>query len=527
MDLLHNLGFGFVVASTAQNLFYCLTGVLLGIIVGVLPGMNPVIVLSMLLPLTFKLPATGALIMLAGIYYGCHHSGSTTAIMLNMPGEPSSIVICLDGHPMARQGRAGPALCIAAISSFFAGSACIIFIALFSPMIAEAALSFQAPEYTAVVVLALVAASALSTKSIVHTLGMAALGLLIGTVGTDINSGVMRFTFGNLHLAGGIDFVAVAVGLFSFTEISFRLGAPEQRGRIAAPIKDLIPKMADVKAAWKPILRGTGLGGMLGILPGTGPLIAAFASYVTERKLAKDPTRFGNGAIEGVAGPEAADNAAAFTHFIPMLTLGIPAGATFALMLGAMTIQGITPGPQTMTQHPELFWGLIASMWIGNFMLLVLNLPFVGIWIKLLGTPYRFLYPMILVFSCIGVYSIENQPFDIMIAVVTGAVGYVLRKLDCAPAPLILGLLLGPILETNFRRSLLISRGSLMIFLDRPICLCILIFTVVLLIVFSLPALRRKDTKINISLANTGSTPNRSRGETISGKQVRPVINSN
>jgi putative tricarboxylic transport membrane protein len=491
MELFSNLSFGFGVALTAQNALYCLAGAVLGTIVGILPGMNPVIVISMLLPLTFKLPAIGALIMLAGIYYGCHHSGATTAIMLNMPGEPSSLVICLDGHPMARQGRAGPALCVAAISSFFAGCVSILVIALFSPIISTAALQFQAPEYTAVIVLALVGASALSTKSLFSTLGMAALGLLLGTVGTDVNSGVIRFTFDDNRLAEGIDFIAVAVGLFAVTEIAFRLGAPEIRARVVARIRDLTPKMADLKASWKPVLRGTVIGSALGILPGTGPLIASFASYVTEKKLAADPSRFGNGAIEGVAGPEAADNAAAFTHFIPMLTLGIPAGATFALLLGAMLIQGIVPGPQVMTSNPDLFWGLIASMWIGNCMLLVLNLPLVGIWIKLLQIPYRFLYPTILMFSCIGVYSIRNEPFDIIIAAATGVVGYVLRKLDCEPAPLILGLILEPILEEHMRRSLLISRGDLSVFVTRPISLGILLFTVALLLVLCMPGLRR------------------------------------
>lgn len=503
MELLHNIQYGFAVAGTPENLFYCLLGALLGIIVGVLPGMNPVIALSMLLPLTFKLPANGALIMLAGIYYGCHHSGATTAIMLNMPGEPSSVVICLDGHPMARQGRAGPALCIAALSSFFAGSACIMFIAFFSPLIAEAALTFQAPEYAAIVLLALVASSALSTKSMVRTLGMAALGLLIGTVGTDVNSGVMRFTFGNLRLAGGVDFIAVAVGVFAFAEISSRLGVAHESKPVVASLRQLVPKGADLRASWRPILRGTALGGILGILPGTGPLISAFASYVMERKLSKTPSRFGNGAIEGVAGPEAADNAAAFTHFIPMLTLGIPAGAVFALLLGAMMIEGIQPGPQVMTQNPDLFWGLIASMWIGNLMLLVLNLPLVGIWIKLLTTPYRFLYPMILVFSCIGAYGIENDPFNVVVAAVSGVIGFILRRLDCEPAPLILGLLLGPIFETNFRRSLLLSRGDLLIFVTRPISLAIIILTIILVIVFSMPVLRRRKLGGRVALGES------------------------
>jgi TctA family transporter len=492
MDVIQNLRLGFEVALTAQNLLYCLLGALPGTVVGVLPGMSPVIVISMLLPLTFKISAIGGLIMLAGIYYGSHHSGSTTAIMLNMPGEPSSIVICFDGHPMAQQGRAGPALCIAALSSFFAGSVAIIFVALFSPPISSMALKFQAPEYTAIILLALVGTSALSHKSIMSTLGMAGLGLLIGTVGTDVNSGVLRFTFGDMRLADGVDFVAIAVGLFAFTEISFRLGASRPQGHINTRIRDLVPHMGDIRSSWKPIIRGTLIGGALGILPGTGPLISSFASYVMEKRLARDKSRFGRGAIEGVAGPEAADNAAALTHFIPMLTLGIPAGTIFALMLGAMLIHGIEPGPQIMSEHPDLFWGLVASMWLGNLMLLVLNLPLVGIWIKLLGIPYRFLYPMILVFSCIGVYSIRNEPFDIMIAALAGAVGYLLRKLDCAPAPLILGLILGPMLEENLRRSMLISRGDPTVFVTRPISLFILMFTVVLVIVLYQPWLRRR-----------------------------------
>jgi len=495
MELIKNLTYGFSVATTSHNLMYCLIGALLGTVVGVLPGMNPVIVISMLLALTFKIPAVGALIMLAGIYYGSHHSGATTAIMLNMPGEPSSLVVCLDGHPMARQGRAGPALCISALASFFAGSCAVLLIALFAPPIAQAALQFQAPEYTAVVVLALVGSSALSDKSLFSTLGMAALGVLIGTIGTDVNTGVMRFTFGFDQLDQGVDFVAVAVGLFAFTEISIRLGSPQVHGYIEAKFKGLVPKLSDLRSSWKPILRGTAIGGIFGIMPGTGPLISSFASYAVERKLAADPSRFGNGAIEGVAGPEAADNAAALTHFIPMLTLGIPAGATMALLLGAMLIQGIQPGPEVMTSHPDLFWGLIASMWLGNLMLLVINLPLVGIWIKLLQTPYRFLYPMILVFSCIGIYGIRNESFDIILAVITAAGGYVLRRLDCPPAPLILGLILGPILEENFRRSLLISRGDPTIFVMRPISLGIIILTIVLVVVLTLPALRRKTVK--------------------------------
>ncbi|HTU53012.1 MAG TPA: tripartite tricarboxylate transporter permease [Acetobacteraceae bacterium] len=492
MDTIHSIIFGFGVALTPTNLLYCAVGALLGTVIGVLPGMSPVIVVSMLLPLTFKIPAVPSIIMLAGIYYGSHHSGATCAVMLNMPGEPSSVVIVMDGHAMARQGRAGPALSIAAISSFFAGCVSILVIAFFSPAIARAALQFQAPEYASVVLLALVGASALSTTSIFKTLGMAALGLLLGTVGTDLSTGVTRFTFADPLLDDGIGFVAVAVGLFAVSEIAHRLGAPEARGRIDEKIRGVVPRSDDLKASWKPILRGTALGGMLGILPGTGPLISAFASYALEKRLAKDPTRFGRGAIEGVAGPEAADNAAALTHFIPMLTFGIPAGATFALLLGALLVQGIDPGPLMITAHADLFWGLIASMWIGNLMLLVFNLPLVGVWIRVLQTPYRFIYPMILLFSCIGVYSIRNEPFDVIVAGVTGAAGYLLRKLDCPPAPLILGLILGPLEEENLRRSLLLSRGDPSVFVTRPISLCILLLTASLLIVLCSSGVRRK-----------------------------------
>jgi putative tricarboxylic transport membrane protein len=492
MELLDNLALGFGVAFSPLNFTYCLLGAVLGTVVGVLPGLNPLIAITMLLPLTFQIPPTAALIMLSGIYYGAHHAGSTTAIMLNMPGEPSSLVICLDGHPMARQGRAGAALCIAALGSFFAGCVCVLFITLFSPPLASAALAFQAPEYTATVVLALVGASVLSDRSILTTLAMAVLGILIGTVGTDVNSGVIRFTFGENHLANGIQFVAVAVGLFAIAEIGSRLGVPEVRKHIDTRIRNLIPTTADLKASWMPILRGTALGAIFGVLPGTGPLISSFASYAMERKLSRHPERFGNGAIEGVAGPEAANNAAAFTHFIPMLTLGIPAGATMALMLGALLIQGIPPGPQVVAQHPDLFWGLVASMWIGNLMLLVLNLPLVGIWIRLLMIPYRFLYPMILVFCCIGAYSIANSAFDVGIAAAVGAIGYVLRRLGCAPAPLILGLVLGPLMEENLRRSLLISRGDPSVFFTRPISLGLLLLAATLLVIFSLPSLRGK-----------------------------------
>ncbi|MGD9741023.1 MAG: tripartite tricarboxylate transporter permease [Dongiaceae bacterium] len=501
MEAFHNLVYGFGIALTPTNFLYCFLGAVLGTLVGILPGIGPVTAIAILLPLTFKMPAIAALIMLAGIYYGSKHAGATTSIMLNMPGEPEAIVICFDGYPMARQGRAGPALCMVAMSSFFAGCICILVITFFSPPLARAALSFQSPEYTVTILLALVGAAALSRKSLLSTMGMAVLGILIGTVGTDINSGVVRFTLGESRLAEGISFIPIAMGLFAFVEICYTLGSPHERTRVKATLRDLVPKWLDIKTCTMPVLRGTALGAAFGILPGTGPLISSFGAYAIERKLAKEPQRFGQGAIEGVAAPEAAANAAAFTHFIPMLTLGIPAGATMALMLAAMLIQGIPPGPQVMTAHPDLFWGLIASMWIGNLMLLILNLPLVGIWIKMLETPYRFIYPLIIVFSLIGIYSERNQAFDVLICAGVVVVGYVMEKLDCSPGPLVLGVILGPILEENLRRSLLLSRGDPTVFLTRPISLTVVILIVALLVLFMLPAIKRTGKTIKAAEA--------------------------
>jgi TctA family transporter len=495
IESLHSLAYGFSVALTLDNLLFCFAGALLGTLVAVLPGIGPVTTVALLLPLTFKMPVTSAMIMLAGIYYGASHAGSTTAIMLNMPGgEPAGIVICFDGYPMARQGRAGPALCMAALASFFAGCICIMVITFFSPALGRVALEFGAPEYTSVIVMALVGVSVLGGHSTLNTMGMAVIGLALGTVGTDINSGVIRFTLGDIRLQEGINFVPVAISLFALVNICFTLGAETPRMTVRTKLRELVPTWQDLKACINPILRGTALGGALGVLPGTGPLIASFASYAVEKKVARDPNRFGKGAVEGVAAPEAAANASVYTHFIPMLSLGIPAGAVNALMLGALLVQGVSPGPQLMAQHPDLFWGLIASMWIGNIMLLVLNLPLVGIWIKLLETPYRFLYPFIIVFCLIGVYSGRYETFDIMMCAVVVAVGFVLETLDCGPGPLILGMVLGPILEENLRRSMVMSRGDPSIFLTRPISAVFLALAVIIVLVFTLPALRRKGT---------------------------------
>ena len=490
LTLLSHLVDGFVVALSLENIAYCFLGALIGTLVGVLPGISPTTAIAILLPLTFRIPAVASLIMLCGIYYGAHHAGSTTAIMLNMPGEPYAVVICLDGHPMARQGRAASALSIAAIGSTFAGAVGFLIIALFSPVLAEAALSFQSPEYAATVVLALVVASALSGESVAVTLGMAVVGLLIGSIGTDVNTGILRFSFGVPELFEGVEVAAVAIGLFAFAELVDQMGAKDVRMEVSSKIRKFLPTWPEFKASVWPILRGTGLGSAIGIFPGTGPFLATFASYALEKKVAKDPSRFGKGAIEGVAGPEAASNAAAITHFIPMLTLGIPAGASMALMLSAMLMQGIAPGADVMTKHPDLFWGVIASMAVGNVMLLILNLPMIGIWVRLLMIPYRLLYPAILAFCCIGAYASTDSPFGVYVAALAGFIGYIFSKLDCSPAPLILGLVLGPMMEQNVRRSMQLSRGDPMVFLNRPISLALLLLALALAIVLTRQAFR-------------------------------------
>ena len=409
MELFHNLIYGFEVALSWQNLLYCMIGVSVGTLIGVLPGIGPLGTIAILLPITFNVAPVGALIMLAGIYYGAQYGGSTTAILVNLPGESSSVVTCIDGYQMARQGRAGPALAIAAIGSFIAGTWGTLLIAVAGPPLAELALKFGAPEYFSLMLMGLVAAAVLAQGDMLKSLAMVAMGLLLGIVGTDVNTGVQRFSFGITELSDGIGFIVVAVGVFAIGEIVANLGDPEKRTIFTEKVKNLMPTWADFKQSAAPILRGTLLGSFFGVLPGTGPAIASFASYMVEKKLAKDPSRFGKGAIEGVAAPESANNADAQCKFIPMLTLGLPASGVMALMLGALTIQGIQPGPDVMITRPELFWGLIASMWIGNAMLVVLNLPMIGIWVKLLTVPYRLLFPAIMAFSAIGIYSVNNS----------------------------------------------------------------------------------------------------------------------
>jgi putative tricarboxylic transport membrane protein len=492
VDFLSNLVLGFGVALSLQNLAYCFAGVALGTLIGVLPGVGPLVTIAMLFPVTFHLAPLPAIIMLAGIFYGAQYGGSTTSILVNLPGETASAVTCIDGYRMARQGRAGPALATAALASFFAGCVGTLLIALVGPTVGAWALKFGAAEYTSLMLMALVASAVMSQGDAVKGLAMVVVGLLIGVVGVDVNSGMARYSFGVPELVDGIGFTVVAVGLFAVAEIVANLESPEPREVYAGKVTGLMPTAADVRAAAWPTVRGTALGSFFGVLPGTGPALSSFATYMLEKKIAKDPSRFGRGAIEGVAAPEAANNAASQTAFIPMLTLGIPATATMALMLSALTMQGVTTGPQAMEAKPELFWGLIASMWIGNCLLVILNLPLVGIWVKLLSVPYRWLFPSIILFCCIGNYSVSNNPFDVYLCAVIGVLGYVLVKLECEPAPLLLGYVLGPLLEENLRRALLIARGDFTVFFTRPISLVFMIATVLILAVMIAPALRGK-----------------------------------
>jgi putative tricarboxylic transport membrane protein len=489
-DLIANLGYGFGIALSAQNLLFCLIGVLLGTLVGVLPGLGPVATIAMLLPITFTLEPVPALIMLAGLYYGAQYGGSTTAILVNIPGESSSVVTCIDGHMMARKGRAGAALTIAALGSFFAGCVSTAVVAAFSAPLVMIANTFKSPDYFGLLVFGMIAAIVLAQGSVLRSIAMVVVGLLLGSVGTDIASGQTRFTFELSALADGIGFVPVAMGLFGIAEIMRNLEQTKGRPQMQ-PLTSLWPTRQEARAATPAVLRGTVLGSVLGVLPGGGALVAAFAAYVVEKKLARDPSRFGKGAVEGVAGPESANNAGAQTSFIPLLSLGIPPNAVMALMLGAMTVHGIVPGPKLMTDRPDLFWAMIASMWIGNLMLVIINLPLIGIWVKLLSVPYRWLYSAIIVFCCIGVYTVNTTIADVVLMAIFGLVGYLLPKIRCEPAPLILGFILAPMMEENFRRSLIISRGSLSVFIEQPICATFLALSAVLLVLVLLPAVHR------------------------------------
>jgi putative tricarboxylic transport membrane protein len=495
MELLNNLALGFGVAFTGVNLLYALGGAILGTLIGVLPGLGPVATIAMLLPSIYALDATPALIMLAGIYYGAQYGGSTTAILINVPGESSSVVTAIDGYAMARKGRAGSALAAAGLGSFFAGSVATMVVAAFAPPLTELAFKFGPAEYFSLMVLGLIGAVVLASGSLVKAIAMILLGLLLGQINTDVISGVPRYSFDIPELTDGIGFVTIAMGVFGFGEIIANLGRPaEHREVFTKDVKGLWPTKQDFHDAWPAVLRGTALGSMLGVLPGGGALLAAFAAYTVEKKsrgrVGEVP--FGQGNIRGVAGPESANNAGAQTSFIPMLTLGIPPNAVMALMVGAMTIKGIQPGPQVMTSNPDLFWGLIASMWIGNLMLVILNLPLIGIWIKLLTVPYRILYPAILSFCCIGQYTLNNNNFDVYMATLFGVIGYAFYKLHCEPAPLLLGFILGPMMEENLRRALLLSRGDWTTFATRGLSAGLLLAALAMIVVVMLPAIRKK-----------------------------------
>jgi putative tricarboxylic transport membrane protein len=478
-----------------MNLVYCFIGVAIGTLIGVLPGLGPVATIAMLLPATYALPPLGGLIMLAGIYYGAQYGGSTTAILVNLPGETSSVVTCIDGYQMARRGRAGVALTTAALGSFFAGCVGTLLLAAFAVPLAEVAFKFGPAEYFSLMVLGMIAAVVLASGSLIKAIGMICLGLLGGIIGTDVNTGVSRYAFNSPELTDGIGFVVVAMGVFGFAEVITNLAQKEQREVFTNKVTSMFPSRDDCKRMIAPILRGTALGSALGILPGGGAALAAFGAYSLEKKISKHGAEFGSGAIEGVAAPESANNAAAQTSFIPLLTLGIPPNAVMALMVGAMTIHNIQPGPQVMTSNPSLFWGLIVSMWVGNLMLVVLNLPLIGIWVKLLTVPYRFLYPSILVFCCIGVYTVNNSTFDVFLTAGFGLLGYIFNKLGCEGAPLLLGFVLGPMMEENFRRSLLLSRGDFSVFVTRPLSLALLVATLVLIVMVAMPSIKSKREK--------------------------------
>jgi putative tricarboxylic transport membrane protein len=491
-----SLALGLQTALTPENLLWCFVGVFIGTLVGVLPGIGPTASIALLLPVTFTFEPVTALIMLAGIYYGAQYGGSTTAILINLPGETSSAVTAIDGHEMARAGRAGPALATAAVASFVAGTVGTLLVFLFAAPLATFGLTFGSAEFFSLVVLGLIASTALARGSTVKALAMILLGLLFGTVGQDLFTATPRYTFGNRELYGGISFVSVAVGMFGIAEILRNLEDEKSRDVAIQPVSGLLLSRLDLRRILRPVIRGTALGSALGVLPGAGHVLAAFASYSLEKKVSKQPREFGHGAIEGVAGPEAANNAAAQTSFIPLLTLGLPAHPVMALMAGAFIIQGITPGPSVVQEQPALFWGLIVSMWVGNLMLVLLNLPLIGIWVRLLRVPYRLLVPAIVAFACIGTYAINQNVFDIYAIVLFALLGYALVKLGCEPAPFLLGFVLGPLLENHLRRAMVVSHGDPTTFFSRPISLTLLILAAVALVLAVLPAIRRRREEV-------------------------------
>jgi putative tricarboxylic transport membrane protein len=495
-DILANLTLGLQVSLDPANLLYCFFGVMIGTAIGVLPGIGPVATIAMLLPITFYLTPVSALTMLAGIYYGSQYGGSTTSILVNVPGESASVVTCIDGHQMARRGRAGAALATAALGSFVAGIFGTVLIVLFGPMLANVANSFGSAEYFALMVLGLTAAVVMANGSLVGAFAMILFGVLLGLVGRDVGTGFARLTFDAPQLSDGIGFVPVGMGVFGIAEIMHNLDNPERRGAIIAKLGRLLPSREEFRRAAPAVLRGSVLGSILGILPGGGNIIASFAAYGLEKRLSKHPEEFGKGAIEGVAGPEAANNAAAQASFIPLLTLGIPPNAVLALMVGGMMIHGISPGPNVMTERPDLFWGLIFSMFIGNVMLVIINLPLVGMWVQLLRVPYRILFPSIFLFCCIGVYALNNSVFEVLLTIGFGVLGYFMLKVGLEPAPLLLGFVLGPLIEEHLRRALMLSDGDFSVFLYRPLSAIMLAAAAILMVLTLLPHLAARREEI-------------------------------
>lgn len=495
--MLDNLALGFSIALTLKNVALCFVGCLVGTLIGVLPGVGSVATIAMLLPITYGLDPIGALIMLAGIYYGAQYGGSTTAILVSIPGEGTSVVTVLDGHKMAKQGKAGEALGLAAIASFIAGTIATVLVAALSKPISALALLLGPVEYFALMSFGIILAILLARGSILKAIAMVLVGLALSTVGLDLETGAQRLTFRQQQLFDGIDFAVLAMGIFGFAEILRNLENPEKREVIKTQVGRLLPSIETIRISLAPILRGTAVGSLLGILPGNGAVLGPFASYAMEKKLANDPSRFGQGAPQGVAGPESANNAGAQTSFIPLLTLGIPPNAVMALMLGAMTIHGIIPGPQVIEKRPDLFWSLVASMWIGNLMLVVINLPLIGLWIKLLKVPYRLLFPSIVVFCCIGIYSVNSAPFDLVLTAGFGLFGLLLLKLGFEPAPLVLGFVLGKLMEEYFRRAVLISQGNWTTMIDpiqHPLAVALFVLTFVMIVIACLPqTARRRD----------------------------------
>lgn len=496
-DLLPNMMLGLNTALSVENILYCFLGVSLGTLVGVIPGVGTLATMSMLFPITFYLDTTTAIIMLAGIYYGSSYGGSISAILLNLPGEPSSAVAALDGYPMAKQGRAGAALFMAALGSFVGAMASILLMMLFSQPLAAMALSFGPAEYFSFMVLGLIAASVISDGSAAKSIAMVLVGILLGVVGLDIQTGETRFTFGMIELIDGVNLLALAMGLFGVSEViwSVHQATISNVGRIT--LRSMLPTRGELRRSWMPMTRASGIGSFFGIMPGVGPSVSSFISYATEKRLAREPERFGKGAIEGVVGPETANNAANQASFIPTMVLGIPGSATMALVLGLLIVHGITPGPAMMAERPDLFWGVVMSFWIGNIMLIILNIPMIGIWVRLLTIPYHMLYPAILMFICIGVYSVGNSVFDVVLTLIFGVVGYVGRILGFSAAPLLLGFVLGPLMEQQFRRAMLLSGGSFEVFITRPVSSIFILLAAALLVWTVWSVYRRRKSAFN------------------------------